>query len=505
MLSNGDLPPSCDSSRWTRGRFLKAAGLAFGAAFWPGGRVAGAASSAATPAATPDATAAVRSFLSRPDLTPPAVTISTPASGVQPGYVFTAPFTGPGQHGPLIVDDRGEPVWFSPGSTSTAMNFRVQRYRGKPVLTWWEGKVTAGYGGGTGVILDSSYREVARVKAKHDYQSDLHEFLLTSRNTALVAIYSARTADLSTVGGPTAGTAVEGIIQEIDVATGRVLFEWHSLDHVAVEESNRTYPTDPTGHDYFHLNSIGVDLDGNLIVSARHTSTVYKLDRRSGNVIWRLGGRKSDFTLGPGASFSFQHDARRHADGTITIFDNGASGDGVGEQVSRPIRLMLDTSAMTASLVHTYAIADPRLAIAMGDVQVLADGGAFVGWGTAGSFSEVAPDGTLRFDARFTGGGITYRAFRNEWVGTPVTRPVAAVAKDAQGAATVSASWNGATAIDSWQVRQGAGAGTLRPVATAEKSGFETAIPLPVATGFVAVAALDAHGKVLGTSLTTRV
>jgi hypothetical protein len=502
VLSNGGLSSPSDSGRWTRGRFLKAAGLAFGVAFWPGGRVARASLSDATT----DAALGVRSFRSRPDLTPPALTISTPASGAQPGYVFTAPFIGPGQHGPLIVDDSGEPVWFAPRSKATAMNFRVQRYRGKPVLTWWEGKVTSGYGGGTGLILDSSYREVARVRANNGYQSDLHEFLLTSRDTALVAIYSARTADLSTVGGPTAGMVVEGVIQEIDVATGRMLFEWHSLDHVAVEESYRAYPTDPTGHDYFHLNSIGVDLDGNLLVSARHTSTVYKLDRGSGNVIWRLGGRKSDFALGPGASFSFQHDARRHADGTITIFDNGAwSPNGIVEQVSRPIRLVLDTSAMTASLVHTYAIADPRLAIAMGDLQVLPDGGAFIGWGTAGAFSEVAPEGMLRFDARFTGGGNTYRAFRNVWVGTPATKPVAAVAKDGQGAAAVYVSWNGATAVDRWQVRQGARAGALRPVATAPRSGFETTIPLPLATGFVAVAALDAHGKVLGTSPTVSV
>jgi len=501
-LSNGGLPCPSDSGRWTRGWFLKAAGLAFGAALWPGGQVARAALSAEAP----DTSLVVRSFLSRPDLTPPAVTITTPASGVQPGYVFTAPFTGPGQYGPLIVDDRGEPVWFAPRPTATAMNFRVQRYRGKPVLTWWEGKVGSGYGGGTGLILDSSYREIARVEAKHGDHSDLHEFLLTSRNTALVAIYSVRTADLSTVGGPTAGTVVEGVIQEIDVATGRVLFEWHSLDHVGVEESYRAYPTDPSGHDYFHLNSIGVDLDGNLLVSARHTSTVYKLDRRSGKVTWRLGGRKSDFALGPGASFSFQHDARRHADGTITIFDNGAwSPNGIVEQVSRPIRLVLDTSAMTASLVHTYSIDDPRLAIAMGNLQVLPDGGALIGWGTAGSFSEVAPEGTLRFDARFTGSGITYRAFRKEWVGTPATRPVAVVATDAHGAATLSVSWNGATEVDRWKVRQGARAGTLLPVATVPRDGFETTIPLPLASGFVAVAALDAHGKVLGTSPTVSV
>ena len=112
------------------------------------------------------------------------------------------------------------------------------------------------------MIVDHAYRELARVKAGNGYQSDLHEFLITSRGTALIAIYSQVDADLSAVGGPRDGQVVEGIIQEIDIPTGRVLFEWHSLDHVGLDESYRSYPTDPGAFDYFHLNSIGVDTDG---------------------------------------------------------------------------------------------------------------------------------------------------------------------------------------------------------------------------------------------------
>jgi hypothetical protein len=156
--------------------------------------------------------------------------------------------------------------------------------------------------------------------------------------------------------------------------------------------------------------------------------------------------------------------------------------------------------AMTASLARTYETTEPRLAVAMGDLQVLPDGGAFIGWGTTGYLSEVAPDGTVRFDARFTGGGITYRAFRDVWTGRPTTRPAAVITRDGSGAAAVAVSWNGATAVDRWQVRQGARKGALQPVAVVPRSGFETTIPLTDASGVVAVAALDAGEKVLGVS-----
>ncbi|HET9614300.1 MAG TPA: arylsulfotransferase family protein, partial [Candidatus Limnocylindrales bacterium] len=198
----------------------------------------------------------MQTFLSRPDLTPLAVTVDTPASATAPGHVFVAPFKGPGTYGPLILDNRGEPIWFKPIDSPTAMNFRVQHYRGQDVLTWWEGKVDRGYGGGTGLVFDRAYQQVARVKAGNGYHSDLHEFIVTSRGSALVAIYLDRRIDASAIGGPVDGHVVEGVVQEIDIASRRVLFEWHSLDHVGLDESLLPYGDATGGFDYFHLNSI---------------------------------------------------------------------------------------------------------------------------------------------------------------------------------------------------------------------------------------------------------
>ena len=426
--------------------------------------------------------------------------VDTASETAASGHIFIAPFQIRGKagagYGALIVDGRGEPIWFRPESTKTAMNLRVQKYKGKPVITWYEGDVLGGYGGDF-VVADQSYREVARVKAGHGEHGDLHEFLLTSRGTALITIYSNIPFDLTSVGGSATGQLTEGVIQEIDVPTGKVLTEWRSSRYVGLDES---YLPSLKGDvaDYFHLNSVGVDTDGHLLVSARHTSAVYKVHRRTGAVLWRLGGKRSDFTIVPGAEFSFQHDVRRHADGTLTIFDNNAAAP-TSTTFARPIRLSLDMGAMSAKLVGEYRPETPRITWAMGNVEQLPDGGAFVGWGTAGAFTEFAPDGTVRFDATLADGSVTYRAFRAAWVGRPAEPPKVVVTHDAAGA-VAHVSWNGATEVARWRADMGSRQTALHPVASVRRTGFETTVHLGSRHGYLALTALDAAGRVLGTS-----
>jgi hypothetical protein len=472
----------------SRGRFLGLAGSALATAALP-----------RTARAAPSAPAVV-SFPSRPDLEPPGVQVTAPALGTAAGLVFTATSAGPGSRGPLILDDRGEVVWFRPLAQRTAMDFRVQRFRGEPVLTWWEGTITGGYGAGEYVVADTSYRELRRVRAGNGYRGDLHEFLLTDRGTALLTIYAPAAADLTAAGGPAQGTLLESIVQEVDVVSGRVLFEWHARDHIDPTETFAAPGDGP--FDHFHVNSIDVDTDGNLLVSARNTWTVYKLDRRSGEVIWRLGGKRSDFALGDGAGFSWQHDARRQPDGTITLFDDGAAPQ--EEPASRGIRVALDTAAMRATLVRDFVHPSGILAVAMGSMELLPDGGAFVGWGTDPSFSEFAPDGTLRFGARFVGGGESYRSYRLPWSGAPDTRP--SLALTGAGRRMVAhASWNGATAVTRWRLLAGPTRGSVVPAGAVARAGFETELPVPPGAGYVAVSALDRAGRVLGTSAAVKI
>jgi arylsulfotransferase ASST len=452
----------------------------------------------------------VRSFVSRPDLRPPAVTIT--GGGQAPGYLFVGPSAGGGaQAGPLMLDHEGEPVWFAPISRALWLsNFRAGRYRGQPVLTWWEGRMTSeGYGRGEGVIADTSYRELARVRAGNGREIDVHEFLVTPEGTALFVCYPQTSpADLSSVGGPSNGTAQESIVQEVDVESGRVLLEWRSLEHIAVEES---YQRPAAPYDYVHINSIVVAPDGNLLVSARCTWALYKLDRHTGRVIWRLGGKRSDFQLADGGRFAWQHDAKQPTASHITLFDDGnaAFDDGSGmtntESQSRGVVLEVDERRRTARLARSYRHPRPVLANAMGSFQTLTDGHVLIGWGSEPLASEFSADGKQVADLRLGSKHDSYRAYRYHWAGSPADRPaVVATRAGRHPSSIVHVSWNGATEVADWLVHTGPRANSLHAAGVAERHGFETVIPIGAQAGYVAVTALDASGRKLASSMPVR-
>ncbi|MGH3002700.1 MAG: arylsulfotransferase family protein [Gaiellaceae bacterium] len=436
-------------------------------------------------------------FQSRPDLTPPLLSVDHRSPGGANGYVLVAPFTGQDHGTALIADDSGEPVWIYQ-SPKLVMNFRSQTLFGKPVLTWWEGAVVDGFFAGECVVADESYGVVKRLSAGNGLQPEVHEFLITARNTALISFNNLVPADLSPYGGPSSGTVIEGVVQEIEIATGKVLFEWHSLDHVGLDETS--FPASGKW-DYFHLNSIEVDEDDNLLVSGRYPSTIYKVDRQSGEVIWRLGGTKSDFRFEPAATFWFQHDARARGGGLVSLFDDGADAvNNAPEAVSRAIVLSLDVTAKTAALVQSFPNPNGSLTVAMGSAQHVHTGGYFVGWGTVPQVSEFGADGSLVFNATFPGGQSSYRAFRAQWDGRAAGRPAVAARHSANGSLDVYASWNGASRVSHWQVVGGEVATELERLNVVPRAGFETRIRLAHRPRHVAAVALGATGEVLGTS-----
>jgi hypothetical protein len=438
---------------------------------------------------------AIQTFASEPGFQPPAVVVNTAKPGRAPGLVFLAPKGGRGQDGPMIIDDTGKLVWFHPiGDGNLATDFRVQSYEGKPVLTWWEGRLFTGDGAGTGVIYDTSYRRIASVRAGNGYPFDLHEFTITPRGTALITVYQRFKKDLRNWHGTKVGRIVDGVVQEIDIKTGLVLFEWHSVGDVGLSESFIPAPTKRGFEwDFFHLNSAAEDADGNFIVSGRHTWTIYKVGRATGKVYWRLGGKRSDFKLGPGVKFAWQHNAIPRPDGTLTLFDNDAGTTPVRKN-SRAMTLVLDQKKRTASVKTAFEHPGGLSAATQGDVQLLPNGDQFVGWGSRGVFSEFSPAGQLLFDGRVARGNDSYRAYRTPWTGTPAAPPKLA-ARTKGGQTAVKASWNGATGVASWQVIGAGGA----IVGSAPRSGFETSITVP-AQASVAVRALDAAGNPLASS-----
>lgn len=449
--------------------------------------------------------AEVQSFRSRPDLRPPAVTVTVRSPAVAPGDEFVAPYTGPGEAGPMILDQNGGLVWFKalPAHTSAA-NFRVQEYAGEPVLTWWQGNISVhGFGQGEDVIADDTYTDIAHVKAGSGVQADLHDFQLTPQGTALITAYDPILCNLSSAGGPADGGVTDGLFQEIDVKTGLVMFQWTSLDHVALSESyTPPAPTSPAWpFDFFHINSLDLEQSGNLLISGRNTWAVYDIDSQTGQIMWRLGGKRSSFAMGSGTNTAWQHDPRELPNGSISLFDNGAGPPAVHRQ-SRGIVMSLDPRRKTATLVSQVFHPPPLLAESQGNMQALANGDWFLGWGQAPDFSELSSTGQLLFDAHFPAHTQSYRGFRYAWTGTPAHPPALAVQPAAGGGMVAYASWNGATLVAAWRVLAGSSVTSLAPVAQAPRSGFETAIPLPAGAGgpYFAVQALDGDGGVLGSA-----
>jgi hypothetical protein len=445
----------------------------------------------------------VLTFHSRPDLTPASVEITKldPDPGPDGDDIFLTPQQGPTQNGAMILSKEGSLLWFQPvPQGDMAADLQVQRYEGQRVLTWWQGYSGAGLGAGEDVIENSSYREVAVVHAANGLSADLHEFRLTPQGTALITAYYPVYWDATALHMASRQIVLDSVVQEIDIKTGLLLFQWDSLDHVPLTDTYEPAVNSAGApFDYFHINSVQLQQNGNLLISARNTWAAYEVDHETGAITWALGGRNSSYKLGSGAQFAFQHDVRLHTDTdpTVTLFDDGAGPPKVHEQ-SRGITVRLNGKTKTATLV-SQDVHEPSLAASFeGNVQELPGGDDFVGWGQQPYFSEFNQQGQIVFDGRFVGNNSSYRAYRSPWIGTPSTPP--SVAASTTGASTnVYVSWNGATQVSSWRVLAGASPSTLEAVTTASKQGFESQVTIP-AEPYVAVQALDSAGRALATS-----
>ncbi len=437
----------------------------------------------------------VQRFRSRPDLQPPSIQVlRRPTAGK--GDIFVAPQFGPSQDGPMLLDAFGNLIWFHPVPRGQlATDFRVQRLASQPVLTWWQGYMNNGSGRGEDVIFNRDYQQIGVVRAGDGLQgTDLHEFLLTPQGDAYIIAVS----PLRWPG--TRKPLMNSVVQEIDVKTGLVLFEWDALDHVPVSESFFKTPAQQGFvWDPYHVNSVALDRDGNVIVSMRNTWAAYKINHSTGAVMWTLGGNRSSFMMGRGTRTAFQHDVVVQPDGTLTLFDDGA-GPPRKEGQSRAIRIALNIAKMTATLVGQYEHRPALSSNYEGSAQALAGGDMFVGWGQQPYFTEFNRKGQIDFDARFTSATDSYRAYRLPWSSQPTTLPAIAVSRGAHGVTTAYASWNGATNVSAFRVLGGSSPTRLRPLRIVRKRSFETALTVHSTARYFEVQALGTKAHVLARS-----
>lgn len=473
-------------------------------------------------------------FVSAPDLHPMKVTVNVHQPGTADGLLFVAPyeyFSTPtiGQTGSLIMDQAGNPVWFRPSDKYTQnRDFKVQSYFGCPVLTLWQGTIAGTLSahpdlpqgeplpGAYFQIINQHYQVIRTITAKNGYTADNHEFILTKRNTALFLAIKHIPADLSSYGGPKAGYIKNYAIQEIDLVTNELVFFWDALSHVNPAYSNIPAASATASFniwDPYHLNSAEEGPCNTILISMRDMWAIYNIDKRTGDIIWQLGGKQTDFTLGPNAAFSWQHDARYRSGTKISLFDNAccASPSTPPEGMSRGLVLELDYENRTAMVHRTYYHDPAYHADHQGNAQQLPNGNQLIGWGVVPSLSEFKYAGNTRenptvnllYDMKMP--NHTYRAFKQKWVGLPLDPPNIAVKPLGENGVVVYVSWNGSTETIAWQALAGATPYTMSTVIPSTPStGFETAIYIPLNGPYFQVNALDSCGTTIGKSLVVK-
>lgn len=404
-------------------------------------------------------------YITRPDLSNTmSVNVITSAHGTDKGLIFIThvgllpnPDTGL-----LILDDQAEPIYLKVTTPNKlATDFKVQTVMGTRYLVYYAGIY---------MVMDDTYTVVDTWTMKNGHHADLHEIQLLDNGNAFMLSYTPVAMDLSPYGGPVNGIVIDIVIQELDPSK-QVIFEWHSLDHIPLTDSYVSLADSPV--DYLHTNAIEVDTDGNLLVSNRNSSDVIKINRSTGDVIWRLGGKQNDFAFTNDKGFSHQHDIRRLANGNISLFDNGNMKL---PPYSRVVEYTINETLKTVTRVWQYPATQDRFAEFMGNGQRLGNGNTMISWGSITDIEEVKPDGSTALKMELE--GHTYRAFRWEWEAKPSELPSAVLITTGENSATIYTSWNGATQITGYEVHSGKTAGSLTKSLTAPRTGFETTINL---------------------------
>ncbi|KAJ6786156.1 hypothetical protein PWT90_00718 [Aphanocladium album] len=437
--------------------------------------------------------------------------------------IFLATRGSDTEPGAVILDHTGELVWRQPRIAAEVHDFRVQEYKGEKFLTFWAGTPDGGGKQGSWYMMDDTYTIRHNISAPGFKYGDMHEFELTANGTALVTIYNPIPADLSAVGGAAQGYLLDGVFQELELETGKVLFQWNASDHIPIKTSKKPMKgcsDDPkkaflgcgnspdAAFDYYHINSIQKDHKGNYLISGRHTSSLTYINGTSGEPIWHMGGDMNQFQydpLGTNVLFAWQHHARIYDDDTITLLDNNAVNPKATRTESRGIRLQADFAKMQVTLKTAYRHPQQIMAFSQGNAQVLESGNVFVGWGSSAAFTEFSADGEVLCDARFAPAALfsfqplsSYRAYKASWIGKPLDSPRIAVA-----GRKIYVSWNGATEVASWRLQGKTGSRDFEDVAEIPKHRFESEFPaanLPRSYTAIRIQAVDVGGITLGTT-----
>ena len=463
-------------------------------------------------------------FKSRPDIYAPFMNVTTyDEEKVVPGLIFIAAYQT-FQAGIYIYDTYGNLVYSGFGATGggTSHLFHVTNINGTDRMAYITGAQNDGYVRGYGVVMDDTFTTITSVKSGGGMANfDEHEFkVVDDGKNVLMTLYNPEHYDMTDWDITTGqGWIMNCCFQKLELVTNRLLFEWCALDHTEITETTvAPSSTEVSGTglnptlpwDWFHINAVDQNADGDYLVSARHVSTVYKISGQDGHVIWRLGGKMSDFSFPAGLNFSFQHDARwREENATTTIlslFDNGSNGYNQTSRYSTSMILKLDHTDNTVALLRSYVAPLKLVSASQGNMQLLGTNSdwttanTFFGWGNNAYISEYTNDGTMVMQGHFaTIGSMNYQAFKYNITTNPTDAPALYTYAHNESTGTVYyMSWNGATKVRLWRMYGAEDRnGPWSVVDTVNRNGFETTFAAPTFYAWGMVESIDGEGKPL--------
>ncbi|KAJ5732986.1 hypothetical protein N7533_013433 [Penicillium manginii] len=475
----------------------------------------------------------LRSFVTLPEVRALRFNIThVDREQVSPGYWFVAPYgqVDPEepttkymqyQVGPYIYDTDGELIWAGSPVTDNrnTFDFRANwNIDGDPHLSFIvQHEYDRDADKGRGVIMGNDYELEREVGAADDLNAfDMHEFkILDGGKTALACTTKPQQINLADFDRPEEESwVVVGGFVEIDIENSEILFEWDSYDKLSLTESVKFIADDEVlnepGWDYVHINSVDKNSDGDYIISMRFTNTIYLVSGKDGEIMWRLGGKESDFEQD--FSFTRQHDVKfvktNNTHHVISFMNNAADELHTEGEITSALFVELDISSspMTATVMNRMNHPDGNFTRFGGNIQQLSNGNIFVGWNEKGYMSEYGPDGDLIMSARFSSDRYaSYRSYKFDWIGQPTTPPDLATsvygADDQEMITVMHVSWNGATDVARWEFYARSyehGRDVL--IATTNKTSFETMYMTEGYMDWVTAKAIDENGNVLGIS-----
>ena len=342
------------------------------------------------------------------------------------GFTFLSNNTTSGGTYIIVLNDSAKPYKYQK-TPAPAFDFKVQP-NGLLSYQLPVRRAIAGDGQAPSVMIitDTNLAIINSFQCKSGYTADFHDGIWAPNGHIFLISYDPQPMDMSkkVSGGNPNAIVIGAIVQELD-AKKNLVFQWRSWDHIPLEESYIPL-TDPVV-DYMHINAVESDLDGNIMISSRHLCEITKINRQTGDIMWRLCGKMNDFKFinehegNAPLYFTHQHDIRRLINGNITLFDNGNAHV---PQYSRAVEYKLDEVKKEATMVWEYRNTPDIITSNQSSMQRLDNGNTFIGWGGAGftggtSVSEVTPDKKILLELSLpkgaTFGQTSYRAYKFPW------------------------------------------------------------------------------------------